>query len=559
MEIEMEIETVTLILKGIRFRVSKQKLIRKSQFFAVLLSKNYIDYHKTEHTILYDIPINMMKMFLYWIEYNYLPPEKTERRMFNNLYVLLEISVLFATDELIEHITYIFERRYMTPEYLLDIWLHAEELGIKVLRDLSLLTSLDRFVELPLDSLFKLEKSDFLKLIGNINITCTKGYLNQVIKEWADYNKEEFPINIIKKTQKNTFQAIITSENSNINSDFSIYCWDGKEFFKFTSFKYPKGIIGICNRSGPLKGERIVARGYNLYLLGGQYTCDGSYNKYIWRYSLISKKWFRQTVMPIKRKDMIATFVKTKLIILAGIGEYGGRVNSVDIYDVHTDTWIEDEFSHIWRSNTKHFVINGILYIFDKNDIGSYISIYSSELGYWQYLNFSIFNPFCSFINQLDIPEKTPLLTFDNARCHLDTKKRVLNVACNMKDCKHVDFKYISKMDEISSVNPFWLWRKHIVKNKHRLNMHLTHDINFFEVKSSNNKKCIKETLNLPIIACCNSKFDWDLYNRIKYSFDNLHLHCIPLHNLPSLYCKSEFFDLMDLNQLHTSLLEFIN
>ncbi|KAL6259183.1 hypothetical protein P5V15_009103 [Pogonomyrmex californicus] len=332
----MEIETVTLILKEIRFRVSKQKLIRKSQFFATLLSKNFIDYHKTEHNILYDIPVTMMKMFLNWIEWDYFPSGEIKRKVFNDLYDLLEISVLFGTDELIERITYNFEQRYMTPEYLLDIWLHAEALGIKILRDLSLSASLDCFMELPLDSLIKLKKDDFFKLIGNINITCTKGYLDHVIKKWADFNKEEFPINIIKDKQKNTLQAIVTSENSNINS-FSIYCWDGKKFFKFTSFDYPKSIIRTCNRTRPLKGERIVAKGYNLYLLGGQYTCDGSYNKYIWRYSLISKRWFLQTVMPIKRKDMIAVFVKSKLIILAGIGQHGGRVDRVNIYDVHTE------------------------------------------------------------------------------------------------------------------------------------------------------------------------------------------------------------------------------
>jgi len=49
-------ETVTLIFKEERFKVEKQKLVNKSQYFAVLLSKNYVEHCQTEHMINYDIP-----------------------------------------------------------------------------------------------------------------------------------------------------------------------------------------------------------------------------------------------------------------------------------------------------------------------------------------------------------------------------------------------------------------------------------------------------------------------------------------------------------------------
>jgi len=49
-------ETVTMIFKEERFKVEKQKLVSKSQYFAVLLSENYIEHRQTEHIINYDIP-----------------------------------------------------------------------------------------------------------------------------------------------------------------------------------------------------------------------------------------------------------------------------------------------------------------------------------------------------------------------------------------------------------------------------------------------------------------------------------------------------------------------
>jgi len=54
-ENEKLLETVTLIFKEERFKVEKQKLINKSQYFAVLLSENYVEHRQTEHMINYDI------------------------------------------------------------------------------------------------------------------------------------------------------------------------------------------------------------------------------------------------------------------------------------------------------------------------------------------------------------------------------------------------------------------------------------------------------------------------------------------------------------------------
>lgn len=105
---------------------------------------------------------------------------------FDDLLILLELGVLFAADNLIEDITHMLERHYISPKYIIDIWLLASELNFKTLRDLSLAACLDRFNELPLDLIYKLPKEDFLKLIGNINIRSS--YVSDVIHEWTNRN-----------------------------------------------------------------------------------------------------------------------------------------------------------------------------------------------------------------------------------------------------------------------------------------------------------------------------------------------------------------------------------
>jgi len=59
-EIDKSRDTVILILKENRFEVEKQKLISKSQYFAALLSENYLDYRQTEYIIKYEniLPIS---------------------------------------------------------------------------------------------------------------------------------------------------------------------------------------------------------------------------------------------------------------------------------------------------------------------------------------------------------------------------------------------------------------------------------------------------------------------------------------------------------------------
>jgi len=137
---------------------------------------------------------------------------------------------------------------------------------------------------------------------------------------------QDLPISLgILKNKKTTILHSIISCKSNdvVNSEQFIHCWNGNDFFELTSFKYPKDIINRSIGKNILTGMQITGRGriifyfimsylkqyclihlfymifleYNLYLCGGEFGIgSGKFNRYVWRYSLISKKWYRETV-----------------------------------------------------------------------------------------------------------------------------------------------------------------------------------------------------------------------------------------------------------------------
>lgn len=107
--------------------------------------------------------------------------------------ILLELSVLFAVDDLTKYITHILEE-YLSPEDVLNIWLLAQELGLSVLQDLCLAFCLDRFTELPLCWINKLSRQNFLKLVGNINLRIAnvnnaESYLLDIVQGWMKVNQ----------------------------------------------------------------------------------------------------------------------------------------------------------------------------------------------------------------------------------------------------------------------------------------------------------------------------------------------------------------------------------
>ncbi|KYN15702.1 hypothetical protein ALC57_11998 [Trachymyrmex cornetzi] len=347
-KIEKPRDTVILILKENRFEVEKQKLISKSQYFAALLSEKYLEYGLTECIIKYEnIPLISFQDFVDWIHNDKIDIFTTncwDIKKCDRLSSLVELSILFAVDSLIEYLIYKIEEKlyFMPPEYVINLWLLSQELSLNILRDVSLAFCLDRFDDLPLNSIYELSKENFLKLIGNINITSTKSYLLEVANKWMDHHNDfTIPLNILKNKETKILHSIISCESTDSDdTEKFIHCWDGNDFFELTSFKYPKDIANYITGKHILRCRmQFIGKRYNFYLCGGEWYNSNFdtniFNKNVWRYSLISKKWFLETIMPIERKFITAAFVKNKLI-LVGIG----FEISVDIYDIYTGDFI---------------------------------------------------------------------------------------------------------------------------------------------------------------------------------------------------------------------------
>lgn len=62
MENQNKNSSVALILEDSRLIVNRKQLINKSQYFASLLSENYIDHLQQEHVINYNIPVSTLKV-----------------------------------------------------------------------------------------------------------------------------------------------------------------------------------------------------------------------------------------------------------------------------------------------------------------------------------------------------------------------------------------------------------------------------------------------------------------------------------------------------------------
>lgn len=133
----------------------------------------------------------ILQEFIYWISNNRVPIFETDKTddILEHLLTLLELSVLFAVDDLIQDITDVLETNYLLPKHVIDVWSVAQELCINILRDVCLAVCLDRFTELPISSICQLSKQNFLKLVGNVNVRTTESYMLYVAHQWMKYHK----------------------------------------------------------------------------------------------------------------------------------------------------------------------------------------------------------------------------------------------------------------------------------------------------------------------------------------------------------------------------------
>ncbi|OAD53490.1 hypothetical protein WN48_09830 [Eufriesea mexicana] len=301
-------EYLTLILNKNRINVNREKLASKSCYFASLFSHNFSDSHNKEHTINYDIALHTLQNFVQWVHHEdcvYIDCHSIKVSMtkfmqdnFIELLNLLQLSILFVVDELTNDIIDIIVLCWLLPEKVIDIWLLAQELSIKILQDICLSVCLDQFDNLPQSLLFELPAENIIQLIGNDNLS-----------DIVDIKERRQP-KFIQGT------VIYETDEKGIMAAY-LYTWDGNALCKCVqlhSIQYP---------GEWLTGMQVVARGFSVYTVGGELRLEnGHFNEIISRYCLLSKKWYYQARLKVPRRHMITVFIGNKLLVVGGVGIY---------------------------------------------------------------------------------------------------------------------------------------------------------------------------------------------------------------------------------------------
>ncbi|XP_054000313.1 uncharacterized protein LOC128887879 isoform X1 [Hylaeus anthracinus] len=386
-------EILTLILDDHRIKVNKERLAKQSRYFASLFSHNFNDSHDKEHVVNYDISLSTLKSFVEWIHDDAEPVDvlchplkvsmsKFVKENFIELLNLLQLSVLFMVDELTNEAIDIITINWLLPDKVIDIWLLAQELNIKVLQDMCLATCLDRFEELPLPSLLELTKSNITLLLQNVNTRSSMEYLCFVRNQWIHHHMTPDIPDIMENRLLKFIQGIVVYKTYEcINKDPYLYIWKDNVLSKCMQLKHKQ------DSESSIVGMQVTSRGFNIYTVGGEMGLGtGHFNNIIWRYSLLSKKWYYEAKMPVPRRHMIAVFLKNKLTIIGGVGRHRLKLFTTDILDIHTGTWKKGaKVPESFTSVPPHCVMDGKLFL-----INTSVFIYYPEGNYWQ--SISIYN-----------------------------------------------------------------------------------------------------------------------------------------------------------------------
>ncbi|XP_076640899.1 uncharacterized protein LOC143352364 isoform X2 [Halictus rubicundus] len=394
------VENLTLILDDNHFEADKEKLASKSRYFKSLLSGNFSDSHNKEHTINYDIALPTFKDFIEWVhddkeEHRYADCYNIKQSMtkfmkdnFEYLIDLLKLSVLFMVDELTNDIVDIIVLFWLKPEIVIRIWQVAQKLSLKLLQDICLSVCLDRFEELPLVSLAKLKKPLITSLLQNVNVRASSKFLQIVREEWRQNHMGAVIPDVKQKRQPKFIQGtVVYQKYEGIIEDAHLYIWNGTDFSRGVQIR------DIQDSERGMVGMHVIGRGFNIYTVGGELGFGtGKFNHIIWRYCLLSKKWYYQATLRVPRRHMVAAFVKNKLIIVGGLGRHRLKLSSVDILDIHTGVWnsgadIPESFTMV----PPHCVMDGKLFI-----MKSALYIYNPKEDCWKTIeflpNYSCFN-----------------------------------------------------------------------------------------------------------------------------------------------------------------------
>ncbi|XP_063221248.1 kelch-like protein 40 [Bacillus rossius redtenbacheri] len=89
-----------------------------------------------------------------------------------------------------------------------------------------------------------------------------------------------------------------------------------------------------------LSGYKIASRGPSIFITGGEFLLGhGSWNRTVWRYSLLSESWGYETSIPSVRRHHSVCFMDDDLYLIGGFGKHRVIMSSVEKYNVTSRKW----------------------------------------------------------------------------------------------------------------------------------------------------------------------------------------------------------------------------
>ncbi|XP_014203913.1 uncharacterized protein LOC106636133 [Copidosoma floridanum] len=380
---------ITLILEGNRFQVDKKRIMEKSKYFESLFSHNFSDSKDNEQIVNYKVEPMVLQDFCDWIEED--SPSSDESHQikislqkflsdnFDCLKQLLELSIIYSVDELSLELSDLMVSHWLKPELLLDIWKLSKDLSLDLLRDATYAACLDRFMDLPEEELLSISGSDFLKLVCNVNVKSSTDYLSFIAKERLknqDFSSENSDLQL-----KLGIYKLLELLDSPERKPSTMYCIFAEAMIENTEESTLKrqvyGVlkhvpVEFCelveiwrmDESGKdLVGMSVIGQGFSIYKIGGELRLGScKFNMNIWRYCLISKKWYYLARLRKARRHMAVALVDETLILFGGVGRYRLKLSSVEMLNLHTGSWTTaPDIPETFTDVPPTCVINGIV------------------------------------------------------------------------------------------------------------------------------------------------------------------------------------------------------